>query len=324
VAGDLPAWFVRVLAFVFGALWGSFFNVAIYRWPRGMSVVKPPSHCPACGTPVATYLNVPIFGYLLLRGRARCCGAKLTPRYAWVELLTAVLALAVAERFVVRAPDEPLLGALIEAGLYFVFVGGLIVATFVDLEWMEIPDEVSLPGAALGLATVGFRALPGPVNAAVGAGLGFLIIQVLFVWAYELLTGRRGMGEGDAKLLLMIGAFLGWEAVLFCLLAGSVQGLVVAGIAMATGSPMIPTRPDEEAPTGAEPAAPRDPAELSPSPEAPLAAASADEEPGPSRPLGEASAPAMMVFGPLLAVSALEYLFLSDQIRWAFFQVFGP
>jgi leader peptidase (prepilin peptidase)/N-methyltransferase len=339
VAGDVPAWFVRSFAFVMGALWGSFFNVAIYRWPRGMSVVKPGSHCPACGTPVAAYLNLPIVGYLLLRGRARCCGAQLTPRYAWVELLSAVLALALAERCFERQPELGALAALLETCLYFAFVGGLVIATFVDLEWMEIPDEVSLPGAALGLATVGFRSTPGPMNAAIGAGVGFLIVQVLFVWAYELLTGRRGMGEGDAKLLLMIGAFLGWEAVLFCLLAGSVQGLLVAGIAMATGAPMIPTRPDEadleESPAstlraaGASARAPETAQEASLAPEAPLdPEAAAVALPGAAGAAGEplasqASGPAMMVFGPLLAVSALEYLFLGDQVRAMFFLVFG-
>lgn len=338
MAGDLPAWFVRTLAFVFGALWGSFFNVAIYRWPRGMSVVKPPSHCPACGAPVAVYLNIPIVGYLLLRGRARCCGAKMTPRYAWVELLTAVLGLAVAERFFVRVPEAPLLPTLVEAGLYFAFVGGLVIATFVDLEWMEIPDEVSLPGAALGLATAGFRGFPGAVSAAVGAGVGFLVVQVLFVWLYELLTGRRGMGEGDAKLLLMIGAFLGWEAVLFSLLAGSVQGLIVAGIAMATGSPMIPTRPDEEpgvsastpeagsaqAPAGPSPVEDgSEPADAGTPPPPSVSASQSAAEPGPDDdPQG--SGPAMMVFGPMLALSALEYLFFGDVVRGAFFELFGP
>ena len=80
VAGEISAWFVRGAAFVFGALWGSFFNVAIYRWPRAMSVVTPPSHCPGCGAPVQWRHNLPIVGYLLLRGKAACCGAKLVTR----------------------------------------------------------------------------------------------------------------------------------------------------------------------------------------------------------------------------------------------------
>lgn len=296
-AHELPVWLVRIFALLFGSLWGSFFNVAIYRWPRGMSVVKPPSHCPSCGAPVRWYLNVPVLGYLLLRGRARCCGAKLTARYVWVELLTGVLGLAVAERFFVGAdPGASAWAAGLESLLYFAFVGGLIVATFVDLEWMEIPDEVSLPGAALGLATVGLRTAPGALSAAVGAGVGFLTVQVLFVWAYELLTGRRGMGEGDAKLLLMIGAFLGWEAVLFTLVAGSLQGLVAAGLATAFGIPLVPELP-EDALEGEEPGA--------------EAVENADA--GKVVETAGAGAP-MMVFGPMLALSALEFLFFGDVI----------
>lgn len=331
-AADLPVWLIRAFAFVFGALWGSFFNVAIYRWPRGMSVVHPPSHCPSCGAPVRWYLNVPIFGYALLGGRARCCGAKLTPRYVWVELLTAVLFAATADSVFARAPFEAELDAtLLETLLYFVFVGGLIIATFVDLEWMEIPDEVSLPGAALGLATVSLRTDPGPVSAAIGAGCGFLIVQMGFIWLYELITGRRGMGEGDAKLLAMIGAFLGWEAVLFCLIAGSVQGLVVAGIGMATGTALIPKRPDEheeEIETGGPAAAAVDPVAatqaqaVSTPPAGGSSVRPASERPAPESEESLRSpsvsgadpaeadrpGPAMMVFGPMLALSAIEYL----------------
>lgn len=305
-AADLPVWLVRVFAFTFGALWGSFFNVAIYRWPRNMSVVKPPSHCPSCGAPVRWYLNVPIIGYALLGGKARCCGAKLTPRYVWVELLTAVLFLAVAERIFVNAPPDTEFGqAGIETLLYCIFVGGLIIATFVDLEWMEIPDEVSLPGAALGLATVTMRTDPGPASAAIGAGLGFLIIQVLFIWLYENILGRRGMGEGDAKFLAMIGAFLGWEAVLFCLVAGSAQGLVVAGIGMATGTSLVPKRPDEE-PEAPKPAQESTPGEGAGTDGTTRPEASSDsDEPG--------GAP-MMVFGPMLALSALEYLLFGPDL----------
>jgi leader peptidase (prepilin peptidase) / N-methyltransferase len=311
LASDLPAWLVRLTAFLFGSLWGSFFNVAIYRWPRGMSVVKPPSHCPACGAPVRWYLNVPIFGYLLLRGKARCCGAPLTMRYVWVELLSGVLGLAVAERFFVGAePSATAALAGLETALLFTFVGGLVVATFVDLEWMEIPDEVSLPGAALGLATVGLRHGPGALSAAVGAGVGFLTVQVLFVWAYELLTGRRGMGEGDAKLLLMIGAFLGWEAVLFSLVAGSLQGLVAAGLATAFGIPLVPSIAEEHDATREAAASDGVTAVQSPTDSAAL-------EP-------EGSSAPMMVFGPMLALSALEFLFFGDAIvSWVSFRLAG-
>lgn len=234
---DLPVWAIRAAAFIFGALWGSFFNVAIYRWPRDMSVVSPASHCPHCKTPVPAWRNVPIVGYLLLRGRAGCCGAALSARYLLVELSGAALCLALAERYILGASVGTSLGdASITTLLYFAFVGGLLIATFVDLEWMEIPDEVSIGGTALGLATVAFR-VPGPdaLDVAIGAGGGYLLVQLLPVWGWERLTGRRGMGEGDSKLLMFVGAFLGWRGALFALVAGALQGLVVTLLLLLTG-----------------------------------------------------------------------------------------
>ncbi|MFT5354821.1 MAG: leader peptidase (prepilin peptidase)/N-methyltransferase [Polyangiales bacterium] len=222
---DLPPALLRSLAFVFGALWGSFFNVAIYRWPLGMSVVNPPSHCPSCHTPVPWYRNLPLIAYAMQRGRAACCGTKLTGRYLMVELLGGVLCLALMERFVLQAGPVELLQPLLEALVLFFFVGGLLVATFIDLEHTMIPDEVTLPGAALGLVSVSFRDVDA-MDMAIGAGAGYLIIQITFVWGYERLFGRRGMGEGDSKLLLMIGAFCGWKGIVFALLGGCIQGIV--------------------------------------------------------------------------------------------------
>jgi leader peptidase (prepilin peptidase)/N-methyltransferase len=292
---ELPPLFVYVAAFLFGSTWGSFFNVAIYRWPREMSVVRPASHCPACGKPVPAYRNVPIFGWLFLRGKAACCGAKLSPRYVAVEALAGAVAVALAHRFVVNAAEgRTLIGAIAECAVYFAFVGGLIVATFVDLEFMEIPDEVSLPGAALGLATAGLRGLPGAEAAALGAGGGFLICQLLFVWTYEHLTGRRGMGEGDSKLLMMIGAFVGWRGVLFALLGGAVQGVLAALLLYAIGKPLAPTPPPREGDDDNE-----------------------DER-------EEDDSPALrMPFGPFLALGAIEFLFFGDRLIDAYFAWMG-
>lgn len=298
---DLPAWFVRAFAFLFGTLWGSFFNVCIYRWPREMSVVSPPSHCPACGAQIPPWRNVPVFGYLLLRGRAACCGAKLSPRYFFVEVLGGVLCLACFERWFVLAPhDREAMPALVESLLYFAFTGGLLVATFVDLEWMEIPDEVSLPGAALGLMTVALRSEPGAEEAAVGAGLGFLVIQVLFVWGYEAVMGRRGMGEGDSKLLLFIGAFIGWQGALFAIVAGSIQGLLAAGVLLATGKPLTPTRPDGVEETKAD---------------ADATAVEDDDEDAEDTEIDDGRL--RIPFGPFLALGALEFLFFGERfVAW--------
>jgi leader peptidase (prepilin peptidase)/N-methyltransferase len=330
--------FVRLIWFVWGALWGSFFNVAIYRWPREMSVVSPPSHCPHCGAAVPAWRNLPILAYLMQRGRAACCGAKLTPRYVVVELLTACLAVAVAERFVVGSPpDRDLLEASLEALVYFAFVGGLVIATFVDLEHMQIPDEVSLGGAALGLATVTVRSDVDLFSICVGAGCAYLVTVLVPVWGWERMTGQRGMGEGDAKLLLCIGTFLGWQGVLFVIAAASLQGTLgyLAQLAWrarrgspgttpagttpegATAATQIDGDPDEdvveaEGPGGAS-------AELDvdlPGKVAVVAQRSEEAirvvlryRPDPGAP----SAPHVR-FGPFLSLAALEFLFFGNRI----------
>ena len=318
---ELPENFYRVLAFVFGALWGSFFNVAIYRWPRGMSVVRPPSHCPACGAPVPWFRNLPLIAYVMQRGRAACCGVKLSPRYLVVELLGAVLALAIMERGLSAAlPEETARAVILEALTVFAFAGGLLVATFIDLEHMVIPDTITLPGAALGLATVALRPEVSAADAALGAGIGFLIIQVLFVWTYEHLTGRRGMGEGDAKLLMMIGAFAGWQGALFCLVAGAAQGLVVAMVAIATRLRMVPAEelsddpgPFNEGPLGHARCTrrpERDAESLFPvDTQPPVEGADETDLPHPFEP-----GPRKIPFGPFLALGALEWLFFGPSI----------
>ncbi|MEM8607830.1 MAG: prepilin peptidase [Myxococcota bacterium] len=296
LASEIPRWFLWMTAFLWGATWGSFFNVAIYRWPRGMSVVRPASRCPECGSPIRAWQNIPIVGWLALRGKAACCGARISVRYPLIEFLGAVLGVAVAEVWIGRAPlGVSLLDASIEALLYFFFVGGLLIATFVDLEWMEIPDEVSLPCTALGLVSAPFRAEPGVWSAAVGAGASYLLVQVVFVWGYEHLAGRRGMGEGDSKLLMMIGAFLGWKGALFSVVAGSLQGLVYAALALVTGRKLTPTI--------AERVIDGEVIET-------------DDETDPSR-VGQLKLP----FGPFLAIGALEYLFAGDRILAWYFEL---
>jgi len=300
-ANELSPWLIRAVAFVFGAAWGSFFNVAIYRWPREMSVVAPPSHCPACKAPIPWWRNVPIAGWLVLRGKAACCGARVSPRYLLVELLSAVLCVALAEQYFVRADA---ITSLQDAGLltlvYFAFTGALVVATFVDVDFMEIPDEVTLPGAALGLATAVMRPEPGAAEAALGAGGGYLLVQLVFVWSYERLTGRRGMGEGDSKLLLMIGAFLGWRGAIFAIVAGALQGLVVAGIALASGKTIGPAEHREDEDDGER----EDDGEHE---------HDSEHEPGDEPPpdhVGHMKVP----YGPFLALGALEFLFFGDWI----------
>ncbi|HEX6780770.1 MAG TPA: prepilin peptidase [Solirubrobacterales bacterium] len=204
-----------VLAFVGGLIFGSFLTVVAHRVPRGESVVGGRSHCPHCGAQIAAYDNVPMFSWLVLRGRSRCCGAPISPRYPLTELGLAVLwTVTVAVLW-----DDPTEVAL---GLVFVFT--LLAVTLTDLERRVIPNKILLVAAALGflIAAVGDpSSLPERAIAAVVAG-GVLFLVVL---AYP-----KGMGLGDVKLTALMGLYLGRNvapAVLVALLAGSIVGLAM-------------------------------------------------------------------------------------------------
>ncbi|MCB9592176.1 MAG: prepilin peptidase [Sandaracinaceae bacterium] len=341
LVSDMPAWIVRALAFVFGALWGSFFNVAIYRWPRELSVVSPPSHCPHCKTEIPPYRNIPILGWLMLRGKTACCGQKLSPRYVLVEATSALLAVALAERFILaQDANASLSDAAITTLLFFFFVGGLLIATFVDAEWMEIPDEVSIGGAALGLATVALRhPSPDAVDLALGAGGGFLTVQVLLVWSWERLTGRRGMGEGDSKFLMFIGAFLGWKGAIFALVGGALQGMIYALVSgVASRARPEPPRPTPATETDGEALADEDhwvppaPLEGRDGTKATLSDGGRQltVEDAKGRTLWEHVAVdpdadpmrRAIPFGPFLALGALEFLFFGDRLIEAYLDLF--
>ncbi len=214
-----------VSVFIFGALIGSFLNVCISRIPNGESIVTPPSHCPKCKTPIAFYDNVPLLSFLLLRGRCRSCSERISPRYFIIELLTALLALALFHWF----------GFSFSSFVSFVFVAALIVISFIDLDVRIVPDVISLPGIILGLAcsVIGYfyfrdslYVIPTPISSLIGilAGGGFLLATA---WIYEKFTGVEGMGGGDIKLLAMIGAFLGWPSIPITLFIASLLGSII-------------------------------------------------------------------------------------------------
>ena len=218
IAMEWPLW---TLAFVLGACIGSFLNVCIYRIPAEESVVHPRSRCPRCGTTIAWYDNLPLVSWALLRARCRGCDTPISARYPLVEALTGGLAILTLARF----GPEPLALAL------FVFTAALVLITFIDIDHRFIPDEVSLPGIVVGL---GVSLLPGGIgiwNATLGALLGGGIL-FLVAWGYERLTGREGMGYGDVKLLAMIGAFLGWQAIPAVILIASFTGSIAGIVAM--------------------------------------------------------------------------------------------
>jgi len=217
-----------VFAGILGALLGSFANVCILRIPAGMSIVRPGSHCVACGRPVRFYDNIPIVSFLLLRGRCRACGARFSPRYLFVEIATAALILVTYHLTMttIHADDAP--GhRLLRFGAYALFVLVLVVIAFIDLDHKIVPDVITYPGipAFLGLGLL-LRDRP-PLHLVLGAVLGYAIVRVI-ADGWRLLFKREGMGYGDGKLLALIGALLGWQAVLVSIFVGSLIGSLVS------------------------------------------------------------------------------------------------
>lgn len=204
-----------VFLFLAGLLIGSFLTVVAHRVPLGESVVGGRSRCASCGAQIAAYDNVPLFSWLVLRGRARCCGEAISARYPLTELATALLYAAVALAF----HDD---AAQLALGLVFVSV--LLAVTVTDLERRIIPNKVLLVGAVAAVAIAAFGdpgSLPERAIAAAAAG-GLLLAAAL---AYP-----RGMGLGDVKLAATMGLFLGrgvGPALLIALLAGSVVGIAM-------------------------------------------------------------------------------------------------
>ncbi|MCP3677370.1 MAG: prepilin peptidase [Deltaproteobacteria bacterium] len=218
----VPDLLIQIFVFAFGATIGSFLNVCIYRLPLKQSIVSPPSACPVCGRRLPFYDNMPILSYIILRGRCRGCGVSFSIRYLTVEVLTAIMAVAVYVAF----------GPTPESLVYFLFVSALIVITFIDLEYQIIPDVISLPGIGVGLLASLFLVLPGVMNSLIGIIVGGGLLY-LVATSYYLLTGREGMGGGDIKLLAMIGAFLGWKGVIVTIFAGSLVGAILGSLLMA-------------------------------------------------------------------------------------------
>ena len=210
------AYLTPIIVFVFGAVIGSFLNVCIYRIPRNRSIVKPGSFCPGCEKPVRFYDNIPVVSYILLRGKCRQCAAKISIRYPFVELLTAILFLMLYRRW----------GLGHEMFIEMIFISLLIVIAFIDYDFQIIPDVLSIGGLVLGLLISFVRHGFGFMDALYGVLLGGGVLFVI-AYGYQLITRREGMGGGDIKLLAAIGAFTGIKGVLFSLIGGSVLGTIV-------------------------------------------------------------------------------------------------
>ncbi len=232
--GRLAPELVTSVAIVLGLVLGSFLNVVIYRLPRGKSLLWPGSSCPACGRRILAYDNIPILSWLMLLGRARCCKARISPRYPLVEAIAGLYAWALIVMIVGDLPaDTPWWQLIVIFVLHLSLGLGLVAAAFIDLEYMVLPDAITLGGTVIGLATASLRPGMDIKTALIGAAVGFLGIWLPFDVLYRKIRGKVGMGLGDAKLVMLAGAWFGWHGALFALLAGSVQGtfamIAVAG-----------------------------------------------------------------------------------------------
>jgi leader peptidase (prepilin peptidase)/N-methyltransferase len=217
----LPVGFVVASLASLGLVIGSFLNVCIYRIPIGQSIVHPPSRCMRCGKPLRWYHNVPVVSWLVLRGRCAFCGTSVSARYPAVELLTGVV---FALHGLVFEPGPLLLVRL-------AFAAVLIVLAFIDIDHRILPDSMTLTGIPLGvLASVWLP--PGWRDSLIGVALGggslWLIAEGYYRWRKV-----EGMGMGDVKMLAMIGAVLGWRAVIVTLVLSSCSGALVGAAMMA-------------------------------------------------------------------------------------------
>ncbi len=209
--------FICITAFCFGAIVGSFLNVVILRLPsEGESIVFPASHCTSCMADLHWYENIPVLSFLVLRGKCSHCKASISVQYPLVELSMALLSTAVVYTF----------GLSVTTAGYFLFCAALLVIILIDIYHQIIPDVISLPGIVLGFifsfVSPALHWQDSLIGILLGGGVLYGIALIYFLWRKV-----DGMGGGDIKLLAMIGAFLGWQALPFVIFTSSLSGTIV-------------------------------------------------------------------------------------------------
>ncbi|MGF1514979.1 MAG: prepilin peptidase [Elainellaceae cyanobacterium] len=224
---------ISALAFLLGIAVGSFLNVVVYRLPRGQSILWPPSRCPHCGQQLSWRDNVPVAGWLLLRGQCRYCSGPISVRYPLVEFSTGLLFLLAVWRF----PQAiPMVG-------YCALISWLLALSLIDLDTMRLPNALTQPGLVAGLA---FHSALGWQTAG-PAGLAYQLVMsilaaVIGIWLFEgiafagsLVYGQTAMGGGDAKLAAMLGAWLGWQQMLLASFLACGLGALLGAVGIASG-----------------------------------------------------------------------------------------
>lgn len=246
--------FLALVGFL-GLMVGSFLNVVIHRLPimlehswrsecrafLGVAADDPPaepynlmvprSRCPQCGKLIAAHENIPVISYLLLRGRCAGCGTRISPRYPAVEMLTALLSLAVASQF----------GPTVQTATALGLTWSLVALSFIDLDKQLLPDAITLPVLWGGLLLSLFGVFTDSASSILGAVFGYLSLWSVF-HLFKLATGKEGMGYGDFKLLALLGAWLGWGKLPAIVLMSSVVGAIfgIAMIALARHDHRVP------------------------------------------------------------------------------------
>ncbi len=286
-------WLLAAFAFAFGACIGSFLNVVIARLPKGESLVRPESHCPKCQTPIRWHDNIPVFGWLALRGKCRDCGLPISPRYPMVELLVGLLAVGCLRRF----------GPHGVAFAYFAFVAALVALAYIDLDTWLLPHEITFPLLALGALSPLWNPQLRWTDSLIGGAAGVVLFAAIALFGERVLK-REIMGWGDVWLLGGIGAWMGWVSLLPVVMLSALQGAVVGVALLATGK-----GPAERDRKKAQEAAAEAPA---PDPAAPPGEEDDDDWVPP---------PHAVPYGPFLVLAALEWLFAGEWLRYQYDRV---
>ena len=274
-----PLWILISFAVAWGAIWGSFATVIVWRFPRDESIVRPGSHCTGCMEPIRWYDNIPLLSYLMLGGKCRGCKVKISLIYPGIELSSVLLALVAFH--LGHESQVTLVALLTQFFITFTFFWALFVSSLVDLDSFLIPDIVTLPGIVLFLAYNAIISRETLLVSAMSVVGAYLLVWLAFNALYKVVSGREGMGMGDAKLLAMIAAMTGWKGALFSLVAGALQGLLI-------NTPLLMMKKKK----AGDPAGPR------------------EEKGEEERTLLKTEVP----FGPLLALGAFEYFLWGREI----------
>ena len=295
VIDGMPLWFFKAAALIMGACFGSFANVVIYRLPLKKSIVRPGSACPSCGHELSWFENIPLLSWIFLLGRCRECKKPISIKYPLVELMMAVLSLASLMTALTRLQGIDASSGNLAALWFFPFslCFLLVCIIFIDLKHWIIPHSLTIAGIVLGIAHAVL--ISGPIatvtwyESLIGLAAGALPI-VAIIEIYFRITGREGMGYGDVMLMGMAGAWFGYLAIPFILLASSVQGLVAT-------VPLLILKKRSTPPWDNESGEKMKP----------------DEEPASARHMA-------IPFGPFIGLAIFEWLFFGDKVTAYFFQ----